>query len=70
MPTKLVRNFDVDGTELPSSTVYISDEQLAEEAEQEAMLKVGALIDGIANLADAKTFLKRLCRRLRAKGLL
>jgi len=45
-------------------TAEISDEQLAEEAEQKAMEKAEDLIDSITNLADAKVFLKRLVRRL------
>jgi len=42
----------------------LSDEQLAEEAERDAMAKADQLIDAITNLAEAKVFLKRLCARL------
>ena len=42
----------------------LSDEQLAEEAEQKAMAKADQLIDAITDLAQAKIFLKRLCARL------
>ena len=42
----------------------LSDEQLAEEAEQKALAKADQLIDAITNLAQAKVFLKRLCARL------
>ena len=45
-------------------TAEISDEQLAEEAERDAMAKADQLIDAITNLAEAKVFLKRLCARL------
>ena len=48
----------------------LSDEQLAEEAEQKAMAKADQLIDAITNLAEAKIFLKRLVKRLLSKGLL
>ena len=48
----------------------LSDEQLAEEAEQKALAKADQLIDAITNLAEAKMFLKRLCARLIKKGLL
>ena len=51
-------------------TAEISDEQLAEEAEQKALAKADELIDAITNLAGAKIFLKRLCARLIKKGLL
>ena len=42
----------------------LSDEQLADEAERDAMAKADQLIDAITNLAQAKIFLKRLCARL------
>ena len=48
----------------------LSDEQLADEAERDAMAKADQLIDAINNLAGAKVFLKRLCKRLLSKGLL
>ena len=48
----------------------VSDEQLADEAEEKALAKVDQLIDAISNLAEAKVFLKRLCARLIRKGLL
>jgi len=48
----------------------LSDEQLAEEAEQKAMEKAEDLIDSISNLAGAKVFLKRLVKRLIKNGSL
>ena len=48
----------------------LSDEQLADEAEEKALAKADQLIDAITNLAGAKVFLKRLCARLIKKGLL
>ena len=48
----------------------ISDEQLADEAEEKALAKADQLIDAITNLAGAKVFLKRLCKRLQKQGLL
>lgn len=51
-------------------TEEISDEQLADEAEQVAMEKADGLIDAIGNLAQARTFLKRLVRRLIKNGAL
>jgi len=51
-------------------TAEISDEQLANEAEEKALAKVDELIDQIDSLAKAKTFLKRLCSRLLKKGYL
>lgn len=38
--------------------------------EEEAIAKAGDLIDAISNLAEAKVFLKRLCKRLIANGVL
>ena len=51
-------------------TAEISDEQLANEAEEKALAKVDELIDQIDSLAKARTFLKRLCKRLVRKGYL
>ena len=48
----------------------LSDEQLADEAEEKALAKADQLIDAITNLAGAKVFLKRLCARLIKKRLL
>jgi len=51
-------------------TAIISNAQLADEAERDALAKAGQLIDAITNLAQAKLFLKRLCARLVKNGLL
>ena len=67
---RLIRHFDIDGKELESAYLEVSEEEEAEEAEQKAMEKAEDLIDSISNLADAKTFLKRLVKRLIDKGLL
>ena len=48
----------------------VSDEMLADEQEAEAMRKAKTMIDNIANLADAKAFLKKLCLRLFKSGAL
>lgn len=45
-------------------------EQLAEEVERAAMEKAEDLIDSIGNLSQAKTFLKRLVKRLIKNGAL
>ena len=50
--------------------VEVSDEELAEEQEQEAMRKAEDMIDSITSLANAKVFLKRLVRRLIKNGVL
>lgn len=68
--TRIIRAFALDGTELPQEPYEVSDEQLADEAEVNALAKADQLIDAISNLADAKVFLKRLCARLVKKGLL
>jgi len=48
----------------------ISDVQLADETESLALSKVDTIIDNIGNLADARLFLKRLCKRLIKNGVL
>lgn len=50
--------------------IEVSDEQLADEAETRALEKADDLIDAITNLAQARTFLKRLTARLIKKGVL
>lgn len=50
--------------------IEISDDQLAEENEQEALRKADDLIDAIKDLAGAKLFLKRLVKRLLKNGAL
>lgn len=75
-------NFDLDwvrGEEPYGAMIFIdakptSPEELAEleaeRLEQEAMSKAEDLIDAISNLNQAKTFLKRLVRRLLKNGAL
>lgn len=48
----------------------VSDEELENEREQKAMERAEELIDGISNLAEAKVFLKKLCKRLFKSGAL
>lgn len=48
----------------------VSEEQLIEEQEQEALRKADELIDAIKDLAGAKAFLKRLVKRLLKNGAL
>ena len=55
---------------IEQKTAEISDEQLANEAEANALANAAQLIDAITNLAGAKLFLKRLVVRLIKKGLL
>jgi len=71
-------NFDSDwepGSEPHGTLVFTDDilptpEELAEAAERKAMEKAEELIDAIDNLAQAKVFLKRLCKRLFRSGAL
>lgn len=70
MVTKLHRHFGVDGNELPSTSIELTDEEVADEAERIAMEKAEDLIDAIGNMSDAKTFLKRLVKRLIKNGAL
>jgi len=48
----------------------VSDEELADEAEEQAFARAEELIDAIIKLSEAKAFLKRLVRRLIKKGVL
>lgn len=50
--------------------VEVSDEELAEEQERKLMEKAEEMIDAITNLAEAKLFLKKLCKRLFKSGAL
>lgn len=63
-------HLDVDGNEIERIPYEVSDKELAEEAEKRAFAKANELIDAIANLSDAKLFLKRLCTRLIKNGYL
>ena len=51
-------------------TAMISDAQLTDESETKALAKADELIDAITNMAGVKVFLKRLCLRLKNKGLI
>ena len=65
------RTFNSGGEVLAEQkTIVISDAKLADEAETAALAKADILIDAIGNLADAKLFLKRLCKRLIKNGVL
>lgn len=55
---------------LEEVTREFSDEELADEANKEAMKRAGKMIDDITNLSQAKVFLKKLCRRLFKNGAL
>lgn len=59
-----------DGKLVNRFPVEISDEELAEEQERDAMNKAEQMIDGITNLAQARVFLKKLCKRLFKSGAL
>lgn len=59
-----------DGKLIKKIPYEVSDEQLAEEAEERALAKADGLIDAIDTLDKAKVFLKRLCKRLIRKGVL
>jgi len=67
--TRYVREY-TNGILTAEIPYEVSSEQLADEAEERELAKAGQLIDQITNLAQAKTFLKRLCSRLLKKGYL
>ena len=67
--TRYVREY-TNGILTAEIPYEVSSEQLADEAEEKALAKVDELIDQIDNLAKARTFLKRLCKRLVRKGYL
>ena len=68
--TRYIEEYDNQGNMINKIPYEVSDEQLADEAEERELAKAGQLIDQITNLAQAKTFLKRLCSRLLKKGYL
>ena len=68
--TRFIEEYDNQGNMINKIPYEVSDEQLADEAEERELAKAGQLIDQITNLAQAKTFLKRLCSRLLKKGYL
>lgn len=59
-----------DGKEVSREPYIVTDEQIADETEANALSKVDDLIDQITTLAQVKVFLKRLCARLIKKRLL
>lgn len=67
-----IKEYNTEGNLINTEEIpyEVSDEELADEAEQKAMEKAENLIDSISNLADAKVFLKRLVRRLFKNGAL
>ena len=68
--TRYIEEYDNQGNIINKIPYEVSDEQLADEAEERELAKAGQLIDQITNLAQAKRFLKRLCSRLLKKGYL
>ena len=59
-----------DGKLLRRIPYTVSDEEIAEEQERDAMDKAEDMINAISTLADARTFLKKLCKRLFKSGAL
>jgi len=68
--TRYISESDGKGKILNRVPYEVSDEELAEEKEQDAMRKAEKLIDAISNLNGAKVFLKKLVRRLIKNGAL
>ena len=68
--TRYIEEYDGQGNMINKIPYEVSDEQLADEAEERELAKAGQLIDQIKNLAQAKAFLKRLYSRLLKKGYL
>ena len=68
--TRYIEEYDNQGNMINRIPYEVSDEQLADEAEERELAKAGQLIDQITNLAQAKAFLKRLYSRLLKKGYL
>jgi len=68
--TRFIEEYDNQGNVINRIPYEVSDEQLADEAEERELAKAGQLIDQITDLAQAKAFLKRLCSGLLKKGYL
>ncbi len=66
---KLYIEFE-NGKEVKRIATPLTPEEEADKTETDAITKAGTLIDAIANLSDAKVFLKRLCQRLIKNGYL
>ena len=67
--TRYIRTFE-DGVLISEEPYEVSDEQILEEQERKAMKTAGNMIDAISTLKEAKTFLKKLCKRLFANRAL
>ena len=67
--TRYIKEFK-DGQLVNSIPYVVSDEELTQEQEAAAMRKAETMIDNISSLAEAKLFLKKLCRRLFKSGAL
>ena len=61
--TRYIEEFK-DGQLINTIPYEVSDEDLAEEQDRDAMKLAENMTDNISNLADAKLFLKKLCLRL------
>ena len=59
-----------DGKLINKIPYTVSDEEIAEEQEKDAMDRAEDMINAISTLADSKVFLKKLCKRLFKSGAL
>ena len=67
--TRYIKEFR-NGVLINTIPYEVSDEEIAEEQDRDAMKLAEDMIDGITNLAQARLFLKKLCRRLLKNGVL
>ncbi len=62
METKLHRHFDVDGNELPSTTIQVSDGELEMERAEKAVAELSVLPDAELTTTKLRKLVKALAR--------
>lgn len=68
--TRYIKIEDGKGNIVEMRPYEVTDEQIQAEKDKKAMEKAEQMINNIASLAQAKTFLKKLCKRLFDNGAL
>lgn len=68
--TRYIKIEDGKGNIVEMRPYEVTDEQIQAEKDKKAMEKAEQMINNIATLAQAKVFLKKLCKRLFDNGAL
>lgn len=64
MTTRLIRNFDVDGNELPSASIEVSDEELQAEADDARLKEIAKMGHSAIPLPILAEAIVIMCRKL------